>query len=300
MGRMTIARVMSIVACTALLLVTGASPASQGPGARSGGEGPGVKKSGCSAVSDETIRDTVIAALREHMPPISGVETTFGVSVKKGVVKVKGTVENSGDRRAIIGEVTHVPCVKDVKVGGLKVACTAAAPVGKHIGESLSMLPCAVKNAITATYSNGVVTLTGTVPSETYKRQAKRMVEVIDCVKKVKNKLVVVVPPAVSVDCATIPDATLQELVVEAIGAKVSCGAKEPITVGVSNRVITLTGTTTREAKQLAVAAASKYGCQVIDRLGIQEPGCPAGSITCTTLDGEQWCCYACRVCPAQ
>jgi osmotically-inducible protein OsmY len=291
------ARIMSLLgalACLILLLVVGAFPSNNNqPGARQ-------TRDGCSTASDKTIKDNIIAALRNHRPPIPGIEDTFHVKVEKGFVTIKGKVESSGDARNIIYYSEHVEpalCVKDIITSDLGISCSDAKATS-NAKNMLTALPCA--NSIAVTVRKGVATLTGSVTSSRYKWAAKHLVEVADCVNTAKPELIAISPPSAPVNCATITDDQLKGLVESTIRSKFSCLAIDRVRVSVANKVVTLRGTTTVDAKPLIVRAAENVPCvaRVIDQMGREGPACPGGAIACTTLDGEQWCCYGCRLCP--
>ena len=180
--------------------------------------------------------------------------------------------------------------------------CPGDNKIEKSVRDRLERgLACAVFETIERPkVNNGVLTLTGTVPNEGYKRFAEELAKLEVCVRRIKNQLTLKPLPGFSGDCSTISDADLKKAILEAARSKLSCvGGVEPSKVQVSGRVVTLTGTLGLNNGILLDAAKSVCpGVEVRDQLGRADPTCPAGARSCLTLDGEQFCCTGCSVCP--
>jgi hypothetical protein len=69
--------------------------------------------------------------------------------------------------------------------------------------------------------------------------------------------------------------------------------------VSVSGRVVTLTGSLGNNNRIFVEIVKSVCpAVEVRNQMTETGPECPQGSRSCITLDGEQYCCTGCRVCP--
>jgi osmotically-inducible protein OsmY len=301
MGKTTFARGVTFLACLASLLAAGVFSASEGQTRQE------QTTEECYLINDEALRQRVIAALRSHRPPIEGIEN-IRVRVTRRVASVEGTVQSSGDKRAIYEIAKRVSCIDCVDTNGLKLSCPNLKKARQNAAAMLAMgLSCnAYKgvNVSTAFAGSGnpaiVATLTGSVPSSALKAFAESLADAADCVDSVRNQLDVRPQPFPN-DCGTVTDEELRVRVETAINLRLSCFASTDIRVIIRNKIATLTGTTILGRRQLAHKAAEEVPCVelvISDQLGEIGPACPVGARTCTTLEGEQWCCVGCKRCP--
>lgn len=120
------------------------------------------------------------------------------VAVDNGVVTLKGTVDTQAERAkaeslAHVNGVVRVDDKLDVGSAGLKAAVTDTAVTGRLKADFLSE-DLLKHSDISVTTNNGVVTLSGTVPSEAARKKAAEIAQTTDGVMRVANKLTVVPP----------------------------------------------------------------------------------------------------------
>lgn len=286
-------RTFGISACFLLLFAAGAFSASKHQATAS--------QSSCS--DNRNIETSVKATLSNpsgNLPAFPGLD----VKVNNNAVRVRGTINSSTDVGLVEVIVRQVPCVQArqlrVNTNDLQVDCSNDRILAR-VKRMLATLPCAVSSGIAepTINNNRVITLTGSVPSQKDKEAATHAAEAADCVRRVKNDLIVTAPP--SVDCSTLSGPPLKAAVEGAIRSKISCGGvASDFQVQVTDRVVTLTGKTINIDLIVRAARSVCPGIEIRNQLQVFDggPECPPGARSCTTGDGESFCCTGCASCP--
>ena len=231
------------------------------------------------------------------------------VKVKDGKVRVEGKVNNSADVENVKIAFRNMQdrCISEdgVNTDGLVIRCPSDQEILKNVKYLLANLRCSVAKGLTVSINNRVVTIAGTVPDEKFKNFLVRMVESVDCVKAgVRNNLVVSAPKTFSGDCSRLSASELKKILEDEVGSRMPCGVLDYAHINVANGVVTLTGqaSSAHRWKMLEIIRSICPGffteANLLDSLILVDPSCPQGARSCTTPDGEQYCCTGCSTCP--
>ena len=248
--------------------------------------------------NDAATRDRIMAALADLK--ISDLKIT----VKDGKGSVEGKVGNSAELDLARGMIRDMrdPCISEggINADALEIRCPSDREILDNIKYLVNNLRCSVSRVLTVSVKNGVATIGGRVPDEKFKAYVARLVESADCVKPgVRNNLVVSAQRRFSGNCARLSDRALQKILEERVWAKLPCAA-QGIKINVTRGAVSLTGGGQMKYHQ-RMADIIKSVCpriKITDIADIVEPTCPPGAKSCTTIDGEEYCCTGCRVCP--
>lgn len=181
-------------------------------------------------------------------------ETEVGVEVDKGVVTLTGTVSSWAKRMAAQEAARRVRGVLDVAndievgvPGGLTRTDTEIAQAVRHALEWDVFVP---EEKISATVSNGWVTLDGTVDRGSQRDDAERAVRNLTGVKGVVNTITVTPAKPVTQD--------VRKAIEQALERRAEREAKH-ISVDVRDGVVTLTGAVHSWAERSSVVAAARF-----------------------------------------
>ena len=136
-------------------------------------------------------------------------------------------------------------------VGLLFAACK---PSDEKISEEVKTKLTALSPSINATVNDGVATLTGQVPDESTKSAAETAIQNVKGLKSVVNNLTVAAMPETTPAVTINPDETLRKGLDSVFAAKAIKG----VSAGVSDGVVTLTGTIKRSDLQKVMQAANE------------------------------------------
>jgi osmotically-inducible protein OsmY len=248
--------------------------------------------------NDVATRDRIMAALANLN--ISDLK----VIVKDGNVRVEGKVRNSAEldlARSLIRDMKD-PCISEggINVDGLEIRCPSDQEILDNVKSLVNNLRCSVSKVLTVSVKNGVATIAGRVPDKNFEAYVARLVESADCVKPgVRNNLVVSAQSRFTGNCSRVSDRALQKILEEQVFSKLPCAAKG-IKINVARGVVSLTGggQTKYHTRMAEIIKSVCPRIKITDIADIVEPTCPPGAKSCITIDGEEYCCTGCRVCP--
>lgn len=198
----------------------------------------------------------ILQELQRRIGPVTGVT----ISVHDGTVTLTGTTSSLARKlnvinmarrtigvTSVVDRMTVVPAVKQTDA-------QIADGVRKAFAGNLSSQE---RNAINVTVQNGVVTLTGTLPSSYSKQVAGMLASTVPGVVDVKNEIVVK-PPQPRTDAQILADVTARFAQNPIIPSK-------EIAVTVSNGVVTLSGTVSTFVQAEQAEASARFVPGVID-----------------------------------
>ena len=253
--------------------------------------------------NDEATSDRIKAALANQRV------SDLKVEVKDGKVRVVGKVGRSADIEIVKTGLRNMQdrCISEdgVNTDGLEILCSGDKEILSNVNFLLSNLSCPISKGVTVSVKNRVATISGTVPDERYRAYVAQLVESADCVRAgVKNNLVISARKRFSGDCSRLSAPVMQKMLKEEVRSRMPCGVAERAGIKVANGVVRLAGasSSSHRSKILEIIRSVCPGffteANLLDRLALVDPSCPIGAKSCTTIDGEGYCCTGCRVCP--
>jgi osmotically-inducible protein OsmY len=231
------------------------------------------------------------------------------VEVKDGKVRVEGKVGSSADVEVVKIGLRNLQdrCISEdcLNTDGIHVGCSSDRAILLNVNYLLSILSCPLSKGVSVSVKNGVATISGRVPDKRYKAYVAQLVESADCVKAgVKNNLVISARKNFSGNCSRLSATVLQKMLTEEVRSRMPCGVAERAGIQVAKGVVTLTGFSSSGHRPKifniirSVCPGFFTEANLLDRLTLVDPSCPIGAKSCTTIDGEPYCCTGCRVCP--
>ncbi len=221
-----------------------------------------------SSATDSQIEDAAKASYNYR----TVLENHVRVSVKDGIVTLKGTVPDSDERALAEDTVNNLPGVMGV-VNKIKVESEPAehsdAWIALKIRTQLLVRANVSATATKVDVINGAVTLTGTVDNAAQKDLTEAYVKDIEGVKSVSNDLVIKSPASDGSDHTvgeTIDDASITSQVKYALLSHRSTSAlKTKVTT--KNGVVMISGDANSDAEKDLVSklASSVRGVQSVD-----------------------------------
>jgi osmotically-inducible protein OsmY len=221
-----------------------------------------------SSATDSQIEDAAKASYNYR----TVLEGHVRVSVKDGVVTLRGTVPDSDDKALAEDTVNNLPGVVSV-VNKIKVESEPPEHsdgwIALKVRTALLIHANVSATATKVDVNNGVVTLTGTVDNSAQKDLTEAYVKDIEGVKSITNDLVVKTPAGDSSDHTvgeTIDDASITSQVKFALLSHKSTSAvKTKVTT--KNGVVMITGDASNDAEKDLVTklAGSVRGVQSVE-----------------------------------
>ncbi len=207
----------------------------------------------CGPVLAQPTDAQIRAELRQRIP-------TVDIAVANGVVTLTGTVPELAQKLNMETTARRTPGVRQV-VNQIRVVPPSNVPdaqITAAIRNAFTRnLAAAEVKAITVRTVNGVVTLTGTLPSSYPKQVAATLASFVQGVTSIQNQIVVK-PPTVRSDATILSD-------IRAHYAQNPVIPASKVNVAVANGVVTLTGTVSSFVQADQAESVARFIPGVID-----------------------------------